>query len=428
MSEKTIMRLNPNRNPILGNLPPEALDQMLAAAQVEKHAAGTEFIREGDPSDSVYFVTWGEVAIMKGGMEIDRQSAGGALGEMGVLTSTPRSATIVATEEIEVLKVMAEDFHAVLDSRPIVLRNLLVDQMNKVKSSQQVRVDQQTSLEQAESMLSRVVSPQVMDKVLKEKSPEELLHGTLDETAILFFDIKGFSSAAEKLPPDALLQALNDHVGIIDAAVSAQEGFIANYIGDAILAVFNWPVQIAEPGQAAMDCYIQARQALTELAEDRKAAGEVSFELGAGINFGEIVTGVMGTENRFAFTVIGDEVNLAARLEGLTRQYPVDMILSESCVRMLPASHKGMVMRMDRVQVKGRKNPENIYAMATLDKDDAENYEKGMETYLLGRFAESSLEFAKVGHPLGQYMRSRCARLQAEQLDDWPGHYSWLVK
>jgi hypothetical protein len=80
------------------------------------------------------------------------------------------------------------------------------------------------------------------------------------------------------------------------------------------------------------------------------------------------------------------------------------------------------------VQVKGRKNPENIYAMATLDKDDAENYEKGMETYLLGRFAESNLEFAKVGHPLGQYMRSRCARLQAEQLDDWPGHYSWLVK
>ena len=133
MSEKTIMRLNPSRNPILGNLPPEALDQMLAAAQVEKHAAGTEFIHEGDPSDSIYFVTWGEVVIMKGGMEIDRQSAGGALGEMGVLTSTPRSATIVATEEIEVLRVMAEDFHAVLDSRPEILRNLLVDQMNKVK-------------------------------------------------------------------------------------------------------------------------------------------------------------------------------------------------------------------------------------------------------------------------------------------------------
>ena len=93
MGEKTIMRLNPNRNPILGSLPEDAMERMFPLAKVEKHAEGADSIKEGEPSDSIYFVTWGAVAIMKDGFEIDRQSAGGVIGEMGVLTDAPRSAT-----------------------------------------------------------------------------------------------------------------------------------------------------------------------------------------------------------------------------------------------------------------------------------------------------------------------------------------------
>jgi adenylate cyclase len=114
-------------------------------------------------------------------------------------------------------------------------------------------------------------------------------------------------------------------------------------------------------------------------------------------------------------------VNLAARLEGLTRYYPVEVIVSESCVRMLPRDMLPDVIRIDKVQVKGRKNPENIYAIGDIPDSDKEFYETALDLYLRGRFAEATLHFAKVAHPIGQYMRNRCAELQA-------GYYSWLVK
>ena len=427
MGEQTLMRLNPKKNPLLGHLPQEVLEDLMSHAEVLKYQRGETLIQEGDPSDSIFFITWGEVAIMKGEFEIDRSSAGAVIGEMGVLTGSPRSASIKAVSECEALKVVGDDFNRVLDGHPSVLRTLLFEQMGKVTSSQAVRAQQKGEIEQAEGMLSKVCSPQVRDKVLKDKSPDELLKGTLDESAILFFDIRGFSSAAEKVTPDQLLQALNDHIAHIDKAVTEHEGMIANYIGDAILAVFNCPVQIPEPAAAAVKCYAQARKQLNEHKEKCKETGDLAFELGAGINFGEIVSGAIGTEDRFNFTIIGDEVNLAARLEGLTRYYPVEVIMSESCARMLPQDIFATVMRIDRVQVKGRKNPENIYAIGDFSPEDRQNYEHALETYLQGRFAEASLQFSRVAHDIGSYMRNRCSELEAEA-DKWPGHYSWLVK
>ena len=427
MGERTIMQLNPEKNPLLGHLPEDVMEELMASAIVESFQPGDVFIKEGDPSDSIFFVTWGEVEILKGDFRIDTSRSGSVIGEMGVLTKSPRSASIKALEEVETLKILADDFNRVLDSHPEVLRTLLFEQMGKVTSSQKVRADQANDIQKAEGMLSKIVSPQVRDKVLKEQKPEDLLKGMLNETAILFFDIRGFSSAAEKVTPDQLLRTLNEHIAHIDAAITRHEGFIANYIGDAILAVFNCPVQIAEPAAAAVRCYQEARAELDKLKEQSRESGQLFFELGAGINYGEIVSGAIGTEDRFNFTILGDEVNLAARLEGLTRYYPVEVIVSESCVRMLPRDMQAGVLRLDRVQVKGRKNPENIYAIGDVSDADRETYDAALELYLKGRFAEAAMRFAKVGHSVGQYMRNRCSELTAAG-EEWPGHYSWLVK
>ena len=94
MTDKTIFRLNPAKNPFLGNLPEPALEELMSRARVLQLHEGDVFIREGEPSDSIYFINLGEVVILKGGVEIDRQRTGGAIGEMGVLTGTVRSATI----------------------------------------------------------------------------------------------------------------------------------------------------------------------------------------------------------------------------------------------------------------------------------------------------------------------------------------------
>lgn len=193
------MRLHPEKNPLLGHLPDDVMQELLSGAKVEKFKEGDVLVTEGDPSDSIFFVTWGEVAILKGEFEIDRSRTGSVIGEMGVLTKSPRSATIKTCGEVETLKIMADDFNAVLDGHPAMLRSLLFEQMGKVTSSHQVRKTQQSAIAKVESMLSKLVSPQVRDRVLKDSNPEELLKGTLNETAILFFDIRGFSSAAEKV-------------------------------------------------------------------------------------------------------------------------------------------------------------------------------------------------------------------------------------
>lgn len=131
MSEKTLFRLNPAKNPFLGNLPENAFEALMSRARVLQLKDGDVFIREGDPSDSMYFVNDGEVVILKGPVEIDRQRAGGVIGEMGVLTKAPRSATIRCAGDVELLRIEAEDFIRIVDSQPAMLRNLVIDQLQR---------------------------------------------------------------------------------------------------------------------------------------------------------------------------------------------------------------------------------------------------------------------------------------------------------
>lgn len=250
MTDKTIFRLNPAKNPFLGNLPEEAMEDLMRRAKVQQLSDGEVFIREGEPSDSIYFVNFGEVVILKGGVEIDRQRAGGAIGEMGVLTNSNRSATVRCAGEVEVMRVEAADFIHIVDSQPATLRNLVLDQLRKVTTSQDVRVNQGKQIVEAKEIFGRLVSPEVYEHVISKRKPEEMLSGTLEDAAVLFFDIRGFSNASEKMGPQPLLKALNEHLAIINARVAKHRGTIVNFIGDAVLAVFGCPVPLPDAAAA----------------------------------------------------------------------------------------------------------------------------------------------------------------------------------
>lgn len=428
MTDKTIFRLNPAKNPFLGNLPEPALEELMSRARVLQLHEGDVFIREGEPSDSIYFINLGEVVILKGGVEIDRQRTGGAIGEMGVLTGTVRSATIKCVGAVELLRVEAEDFIRIVDSQPAMLRQLVIDQLTKVKSSHDVRENQGKQIVEAKEVFGRLVSPEVYERVISKRKPEEMLSGTLEDAAVLFFDIRGFSNASEKMGPQPLLKALNEHLAIINARVAKHRGTIVNFIGDAVLAIFGCPVPLPDAAGAAVRCYLEAREELNAFHQHRKATGEHCFDLGAGINYGGLVSGAIGSKERMSYSVLGDEVNLAARLEGLTRYYPTEVIFSESCYDQLPQDLKQQSLLMDRCTVKGRKSPTGLYTTLVMSEMEKQAYDAALNKYLTGDFLAAESAFNDIPGPLAAYMRRRCGQLQVEQGRFWPGHYSWEVK
>lgn len=428
MTDKTIFRLSPEKNPFLGNLPEEAMEDLMKLGKVQRLADGEAFIREGEPSDSIYFISWGEVAVVKGGVEIDMMRTGGVIGEMGVLKRLPRSATIKCKGEVELLRVEADDFMRILDGQPAIWRTMLLEQMGKVTSSHDVRETQGKQIKEAEVIFGRLVSPEVYERIISKRKPEEMLSGTLEDAAVLFFDIRGFSNASEKMGPQPLLKALNDHLGIINARVSKHRGTIVNFIGDAVLAIFGCPVPLPDAAGAAVRCYLEAREELNAFHQNRRVTGEHCFDLGAGINYGGLVSGAIGSKERMSYSVLGDEVNLAARLEGLTRYYPTEVIFSESCYDQLPADLKQEALLMDRCTVKGRKSPTGLYTLLPMSDAEKEAYDVALNKYLGGDFLAAESAFNEIPGPLAAYMRRRCGQLQVEQGKFWPGYYSWEVK
>ncbi|MFA6546185.1 MAG: adenylate/guanylate cyclase domain-containing protein [Limisphaerales bacterium] len=428
MTEKTVFQLNPLKNPFLGNLPGEAMEELMEMATVLRLGDDEVFIREGEPSDSIYLVNYGEVAVMKGEIQIDKMGGGGVIGEMGVLRKQPRSATIKCLGEVELLRIKAEDFLRVLDSRPAIWRTMLVEQMSKVTSSHDVRENQGKQIVEAKEVFGRLVSPEVYERVISKRKPEELLSGTLEDAAVLFFDIRGFSTASEKMGPQPLLKALNEHLAIINARVAKHRGTIVNFIGDAVLAIFGCPVPLPDAAAAAVRCYLEAREELGAFHRHRKETGELCFDLGAGINYGGLVSGAIGSKERWSYSVLGDEVNLAARLESLTRHYPTEVIFSESCYDQLPEDLKQQSLLIDRCTVKGRKSPTGLYTSMPMSDPERDAYDAALNKYLAGDFFAAESAFNEIPGPLAAYMRRRCGQLQVEQGKFWPGYYAWAVK
>jgi adenylate cyclase len=139
------------------------------------------------------------------------------------------------------------------------------------------------------------------------------------------------------------------------------------------------------------------------------------------------VAGAVGSNERFSYSVIGDEVNLAARLESLTRHYPVDVILSESLYAQLDPQTAARCFRIDRVAVKGRISPLDIYALGDFSAEEISHYNAALEKYFKGDFRSALETFRQKQSVLHASMAKRCEEL-SRATTPWPGHYVWESK
>jgi len=211
---------------------------------------------------------------------------------------------------------------------------------------------------QLTGLFGQYVPPELVEEMSRD--PENYsMAGRKAELTVLFSDIRGFTTISEGLEPDELAAMMNQYLGAMTIIVRQHRGTLDKYIGDAIMAFWGAPVDDAEHARNAVLTALEMQAALGDLNKKFAQRGWPTLKIGVGVNSGTMTVGDMGSSIRQSYTVMGDAVNLGSRLEGITKQYGVGIIVGESTRERLK---KEFVFReLDRVRVKGKDAPVGIY-------------------------------------------------------------------
>ena len=236
------------------------------------------------------------------------------------------------------------------------------------------------------------------------------------ELAILFSDIRGFTTLSETMAPDELVKNLNKYFSVMVDIIMNKQGVVDKFIGDAIMAFFGAPVQGANDALASVSVALDMLEALDVFNEEQKKSNKVQFQIGVGINYGLVTVGNIGSEQKkINYTVIGDMVNLASRLEGLCKQYHQKIVVSESVYQRV--GHYVYCRMLDRVIAKGKTTGETIYTLKArlteTEKQAWATYHTGLTHYYKKEFSKAKSLFTQVlallpGDFLAQEFLDRC--------------------
>ncbi|MEO5353394.1 MAG: GAF domain-containing protein [Magnetococcus sp. XQGC-1] len=257
----------------------------------------------------------------------------------------------------------------------------------------------------------------------------------LSTITVMFSDIRSFTTLSEQMAPSHLFALLNSYLSRMQIPIEEQHGFIDKFIGDAIMALFDGTD--AEQATRAVRAAIGMQQHLLVFNAERTALGQAPIRTGIGLHIGQVMLGTLGNEHRMDSTVIGDAVNLSARLEGLTKFYGCRIVISEDLFNLL-ASGAFSCRPLDRVVVKGRTQPILVYDLFDADPEPEKSrkqetlatYQRGFDLFYERRWPESQQAFrtclAQNAEDLAAQMYlERCATLLANPPGaEWDGTFA----
>lgn len=209
--------------------------------------------------------------------------------------------------------------------------------------------------EKVRDLLGKVVSHEIAEELLSKKIE---LGGEERVVTVLFADIKGFTTLCESAAPQAVLTILNRYLSEITKVIEDNHGVVDKYTGDSVMALFGAPLTRPNDAHNAVHAALAIQECMVQLSSINRGAGLALMEAGVGVHTGLVVAGNLGSQSRLNYTVIGDSVNLSARLEGLTRKYNTPNIVSETCMQHAPDF---VYQELDLVQVAGKSEPVRIY-------------------------------------------------------------------
>jgi adenylate cyclase len=185
------------------------------------------------------------------------------------------------------------------------------------------------------------------------------LGGERRDLTILFSDIRGFTTISEASEPEAVVEMLNEYLTRMVEILLAHGGTLDKFIGDAVMGFWNAPAADPDHPRHAVECALEMIEETARLRDRWSAEGKAAIRIGIGINTGDAVVGNIGAEKVFGYTVIGDAVNLASRLEGTNKQYGTEIIISEFTLARIDSTFE--TVYLDEVKVKGKERAVRIY-------------------------------------------------------------------
>ncbi|MFP4300587.1 MAG: adenylate/guanylate cyclase domain-containing protein [Spirochaetaceae bacterium] len=262
------------------------------------------------------------------------------------------------------------------------------------------------------NIFQKYVPQELIDRFFE--NPEGMLVGEDRELSVLFSDIRSFTTISEAMQPDDLVDSLNRYFSVMVDIIMEHNGVIDKYIGDAIMAFFGAPVSHEDDPFQSVMAGIEMIDGLHRFNQKQKELGKPEFKIGVGINYGTVTVGNIGTEKKMDYTVIGDMVNLASRLEGLTKRYGEQIIIAES---LFPYVKEKLPWRLlDTVAVKGKTKGVRIFTVKRSLNDATERAWKhhnwGMRLFYERKFEEAAETFEKVTDLLPA---DTCARAMSDR-------------
>ncbi|HEX4003524.1 MAG TPA: adenylate/guanylate cyclase domain-containing protein [Candidatus Acidoferrales bacterium] len=275
---------------------------------------------------------------------------------------------------------------------------------------------------------------------LIEKDPQKYIRpgGEMKELTVMFSDIRGFTTLSEGLTPDELVLLLNEYLGEMTEAVFANQGTLDKYIGDAIMAFWGSPYPQADHAARGCRCALQMIRGLEKLNRKWKSEGRAPLAIGIGLNTGPVNVGNMGSAKRLAWTVMGDNVNLASRLEGITKTYRISIVLGEGTYEQVASQFT--CRELDRITVKGKSHAVKIYELMGTDAERAKfepllkPFDEAMAAYLRQDWRGAAARFGELlgtypdDGPTQVFLQRALEFMENAPEPDWNGVYVMKTK
>ena len=309
---------------------------------------------------------------------------------------------------------------------------------NYAAHSAQLLVTERREKGRVRKVFAQYVAKSVVDNMLASGEAPKF-GGERRELTVLFSDVRGFTTFCEHHDAEAVVQRLNEYLTSMVDVVFRNQGTLDKFVGDELMAVFGAPLHFKEHAEKACLTACEMIAQLRALQKQWAADGKDSFDIGIGINTGTMIVGNLGSQQLFDYTVIGDEVNLGARLEGTNKQYGTSIIISESTYTQV--KNKARVRELDLVRVKGKKKPVKIFELRSMEPlPDIEQdlivytYHKGLENYKQRQWYKAIREFRTVlryfqnDGPSRLYVARALDFIENPPPEDWDGVYEFKTK
>ncbi len=310
--------------------------------------------------------------------------------------------------------------------------NLMTGQLekayNQIKSYAFRSVIAQKREQKIRNIFQKYVPADVIDRFIER--PESMLKGESRILAVMFSDIRGFTRISEPMTPEQIVESLNTYFSVMVDIIQGRKGIVDKYIGDAIMAFFGAPVRHDDDPLQAVQSGFEMLEALKVFNSRQAKGGRPQFRIGIGINYGVVTIGNIGSEKKMDYTVIGDMVNLASRLEQLTKTYDVPFLISDSVYSRI--KKKVPCRLIDKVKVRGKEQGTRVfYPKERIGKAEAKGWKlhhMGMNLYYKREFDKAIKYFVYArefldNDPILPFFLNRCKNyVKTPPPANWQGY------